>query len=142
MGVATATLPVPEILVESACRRVGAKEQVSGRPTPPVSDPALVEVVRAVVQEVAALAQAPQIGEPVVGRVVVQVGRGQHHAGDAQPRRFQQGGPARRSAAPVAPRRGRLVKPAPVGQHANLQQMRTVAPLATSTGALEADAAA
>ena len=47
-------------------------------------------------QQVTALAQATQIGEPAVGGVVVQMRRREHDAGQAEIPRFDQIGPARR----------------------------------------------
>jgi hypothetical protein len=45
-----------------------------------VGDPSLRQVVRAIVDHMAALAQALQIAQPVVARVVIEVDGGQPHA--------------------------------------------------------------
>ena len=69
-------------------------------------------MVRAIVDHVAALAQALQIAPPVVTRVVVEVRRSQDHAGVPDLRGFDEIGPARRPTAAIAPNALRGIKPA------------------------------
>jgi hypothetical protein len=56
--------------------RIGAKEQIAQRPPQQVSDPPLRQMVRAIVDEVAALAQAVEIAQPVITRIMIDVRRG------------------------------------------------------------------
>ena len=97
---------------------------------------------RAVMQHVATLAEAPQVGEPVVGRVVVKMRGGEHDAGQADLRGVDQVGPACRTPTPVAPCPRCLVEPATVWQTADLGQMRAGASLTAAASALKADATA
>src|ERR1700712_5736523 len=89
-------------------------------------------MIRSVMQHVTALAKASQVGEPVVGGVVVQMRRGEHDAGQADVRGIDQ-------VTPVPPRPRSLVEPAPVRQAADLSQMRARAALAAAAGTLEPD---
>jgi hypothetical protein len=52
---------------------VGAKEQVPERAPKQIRDPPLHQVVRPVVDHMAALAQTPKITLPVVARIVIEV---------------------------------------------------------------------
>jgi hypothetical protein len=56
--------------------QVGAEEEIAQGIASPVGDPTLPQVVGAVVQQVAALAQAAQIAQPVVARIMIEVGGG------------------------------------------------------------------
>ena len=60
-------------------------------------------MVRPIVQHVTPLAEAPEIGQPIVCRVAVQMRGGEHDTGRAKPRRLHQVGPARRTATAVTP---------------------------------------
>ena len=81
-----------------------------------VREPTLRQMKRAVLQHMAALAEAPQVGEPVVGRIVVQMRGGEHDAGQTDLRGIDQIRPARGTTTPVAPCSHCLVEPAAVGQ--------------------------
>jgi hypothetical protein len=74
-------------------------------------------MVRAIVDHVAALAQALQIAPPVVTRVVVEVRRSQDHAGVPDLRGFDEIGPARRPTAAIAPNALRGSNQRPSGRH-------------------------
>ena len=119
-----------------------AEEQVTNCPTPPVGEPALRQVERPVMQHVAPLAQAPQVGEPVIGGIVVEMRRGQHDTGQTNIRNLDEVGPSRRAAAPVPPCRFSLIKPAPVRQAPDLGHVRPAASLAPTAGAYKSDMSA
>ena len=55
---------------------VGPQEQIADGAAEEVGDPPLLEVVRPVVDEVTALAEAAQVAQPVVARIVIEVGGG------------------------------------------------------------------
>lgn len=118
------------------------QKQIADRPTLPVCQPALRPMVRPVMLQVAPLANAPQVGQPVVGRVVIHMGRGQDDASGADLDGFHQVGPPNRSAALVAPCRCGAVEPASVRQAANAGKMRTAATLATAACPFEPHPAA
>jgi hypothetical protein len=94
-------------------------------------------MVRAIVDHVAALAQALEVTQPVVARVMIEMGRGQHDASVPDLGGFDEIGPARRPAAAVAPGVYRGIKPKPVGQTAHGHPMRPATSLASAGGALE-----
>jgi hypothetical protein len=58
----------------------------------------------AIVDQVAALTEAAEVAQPVVGRIMIQVRSGEHDARRPQPHHLLQVGPAGGAAAPVAPR--------------------------------------
>src|ERR1700730_15664349 len=74
----------------------GLAGQVAECRVPTVSSPALPEVMRPVVTQVAALAEAAEIAQPVVGRFVIEMRGGEHHPSGADPQNFDQVGPAAR----------------------------------------------
>ena len=86
---------------------------------------------------VAALAQALEIARPVIARVMIEVRRGQDHAGLPDLRRFHQIGPTGRSTAAIAPGPTGGVEPATVGQTANRHAMWAAASLAQAGGTLK-----
>jgi len=69
-----------------------------------------------IVQHMTALAEAFEVGQPVVRGIAIQVGSGQHNAGMAKPGGFHQVGPARRAAMPIPPGPRLLIKPPTVRQ--------------------------
>ncbi len=73
-------------------------------------------MVLAIVDQVAALTQALEVTLPVIVWMVIEVGRGQDHAGLPDLRCFHEIGPADRATAAVAPRGARGVEPTNVGQ--------------------------
>jgi hypothetical protein len=48
---------------------IGAKEQITKRPAQQIGDPSPGQMVRVIVHQVAALAQALKIAPPVIGRI-------------------------------------------------------------------------
>src|SRR5271163_237112 len=99
-------------------------------------------MVRAIVDQVAALAQALEIAQPIIARVMIEVRRSQDHAGLTDLRRFHEIGPSGGSTATVAPGVTGGVEPASIGQTANGETMWPAASLARAGGALEAHAPA
>jgi hypothetical protein len=91
------------------------QEQITQRVSSAVGEPALGQVMRPIMQHVAALAERAEIGEPVVRGIAIKVGGSEHDASGAQPRRLNQVGPACEAASLVAPVSGRLVEPSSVG---------------------------
>jgi len=73
---------------------VGPEENIAQRIAKPVSNPALRQVVAAVMDHVAALAKASQIAKPIVCWVIVDMRGSQDHAGRAHLNGFHERGPA------------------------------------------------
>ena len=117
---------------------VGSEEQVGQGVAASIGDPALRQVMRPVVQQVAALAEGPQVGEPVVCGIAVEMGGGKHDAGGTQPDGLDQVGPPGWPAPAVPPGLGGLIEPAAIRQAAQPGQMRPSAALALSSRPLEA----
>ncbi len=74
---------------------VGPREQIAQGATHEEGDAGAHAVPRPVVDEMAALAQAPQVVWPVVGGVMVEVGGGEDDLGDARVCAIDQVGPER-----------------------------------------------
>jgi hypothetical protein len=91
--------------------RIGTEEKIAGCQPPPVSDPALRQMVRPIVQHVAALTERAQILHPIVGRVAIQVRRCEHDARLPKPSRLDKIGPSGRVPSAVSPRSGFFVEP-------------------------------
>ena len=108
----------------------------------PVSDPSLQQMPRPVMLKVAALAPGPKVPRRVPAGIVIEVGSRQNDAGHSLLGHVLQIRPARGTAAAIAPSAEPRVKPAPVGQAAQLHSVWAPAPLAFVPGPLEADAAA
>ena len=83
-------------------------------PTPPVGDPALHQMVRPIVQHVAALTERAQIFQPIVGGIAVQVRRCEHDARHPKPSCLHKVGPTGGTSSAIPPCRRLLVEPAPV----------------------------
>ncbi len=94
-------------------------------------------MVRAIVDHVVALAQALQIAQPIIARVMIKMGSGQNYASVADLRGFNEIGPTRRPPAAIAPGATGRIKPAPVGQTSDFDPMRPAAGLADAGSALE-----
>ena len=94
--------------------RIRSEEKIADGHTPPVSDPALREVVRPVVQHVAALTKRAQIRQPVVRRVAIKVRRREHDTRLAKLSCFHKIRPAGWASSTVAPRRRSLIEPTPI----------------------------
>ena len=121
---------------------VGPEKDIAQRIAQPVGDPALRQMVVPVVDHVAALAEAPQIAQPVVLRVVVEMRGGQDHPRRAHLDRLDERGPAGRPATAVAPGLTQRIEPSSIGEAADRGAVRPLAALALAAGALEADASA
>ncbi len=121
---------------------VEAEEEIAQRPAAAERPPPLRAVVRAVVEEVAALAQRAEVPKAAVAGGVVEVGGGEHGAGRAQRHGFHEVGPAGGAVAPIASGAGALVEPAVVGQAAQGRLVGPAAALAAPAGAVEAHALA
>ena len=99
-------------------------------------------MVRPIVQHVAALTEGPQIFQPIVGGIAVQVRRCKHDAGHPEPSCLHKVGPTGRTSTAISPCRRLFVEAAPVWQAAEQGEMGSATALAPSSGALEADVAA
>ena len=117
--------------------RVRPEEQIAERAAQQISEPPLRQMVRAIVDHVAALAQALQIAPPVVTRVVVEVGCSKNNAGVPDLSGFDEIGPARWPSPAIAPGVLHGIEPAPVRQTANRHAVPPVASLTDTGGALE-----
>ena len=95
-------------------------------------------MVRAVVDQVAALTEALEIARPVVARIVIEVGGGQDDASPSYPCHLLDIGPGGGSAMVVTPSMTGGVEPASIRQTANICPMRPAAALANPAGTLEA----
>ncbi len=93
---------------------IGSEEQIAEGPAQEISDPPLCQMVRAVMDHVAALAQTLEVTPPVVARVMVEMGRSQHDAGVSDLGSFDEIGPRSWAAAAITPGVLRGIKPAPV----------------------------
>jgi hypothetical protein len=88
------------------------------------------------------LAQALEIAPTVIARVMIEVRRGQNHAGSPHLCRLLEIGPSGRPAAAVAPRVTGGVEPTAIRQTAYSHAMWPAASLAHASGALEPHAPA
>jgi hypothetical protein len=121
---------------------IRSQEEIAEGLAPAVGDPALRQMLWPVMQHVAALTEGAQVGQPVVGRIAVEMRCRQHDACGSQACCLHQIGPPGQFAAAIPPRRRRRVEPAPVRQAADESKVGPVTPLAPSAGTLEANAAA
>jgi hypothetical protein len=94
--------------------RVRTKEEIAERRAPAVSDPALRQMVRSIVQHVTALTERAQILSPIVGRIAVQMRRCEHDAGHPNARRLHKVRPAGRPPSAIPPCCSLLVEPSPI----------------------------
>jgi hypothetical protein len=90
-------------------------EQVTQGHAQPVGDEALREVVWAVVQHVTALAQAFQVAQVIMRRVMVEVSGGEDDAGGALGGQLSRRGACTAPAVSVPPVPGRSIEPTPIG---------------------------
>jgi hypothetical protein len=89
-----------------------------------------------------ALTEGPQILQPVVGGIAVQVRRCEHDARHPKPGCLHKVGPTGRASTAIPPCRRLFVEPAPVRQAAEEGKVGSATALAPSSSALEADVAA
>ena len=116
---------------------VGTEEQITEGAPQQVGDPPLCQVVRPVVDQVAALAKALQVTRPIVCRVVIEVRRGEDDARVANAGRLLDVRPAGCPAAASALGARGGVEPTAVGQAADGLAMWPSASLAATTATLE-----
>ena len=122
--------------------RIRTKEEIADCRAPAVSDPALCQMVRPIVQHVAALTERAQILWPIVGRIAVEVRRCEHDARHPKPSCLHKVWPAGGPSSAIPPC-GRLLVAAPVRQAAEeVDEVWPATALAPSFSALEADVAA
>ena len=120
---------------------VRPREQVAERTAGQIGQPASAQVLRLVVQDMAALTQRREVLWHVVERVVVEVGRGQRHAG-AAPGRPVLGRPRSvpdHLALPAPPGLPLVVPPPAVAEVDHRSPVWPSAALALTLGASEAD---
>jgi hypothetical protein len=98
-------------------------------------------MVRSIVDQMAALAQALEIAQAIIARVMIEVRRRQNDAGLPQLRCLIEIGPPGWPTAAIAPRLSGGIEPTPIRQTANRNAMRPAAPLANAGGALKPYAA-
>jgi len=122
--------------------RIRAEEKVTDGHTPPVSNPTLRQVVRPVMQHMAALAEGAQVLHPIVGRVAVNMRRSEHYTGRPELGGFHKIGPPGRTPLSVPPGRRLLVEPPPVRQATDEGEVWSPTALTPTSGTLEANAAA
>jgi len=122
--------------------RVWTKEKVTDRPSHPVSKPSLREVVWAVVEHVAPLAQALEVGRRAVRWVVIEMGCGENDARSAEP--VEVGAPGWNApvSMTVAPAGVVTIEPSPVREAKHLCLVATLADLAAALCPTESDLAA
>ena len=121
---------------------IGTKEQIPERPTQPIRDPSAGQMVRTIMDHVAALTQAFQVALPVVARIMIEMRRRQDDAGLPERHRLLDIRPSRWPAPAAAPGVAHRVEPTAIGQAADGLSVRPAAPLADTTGALETHASA
>jgi hypothetical protein len=112
--------------------RSSVKEQVTDSPAPPVGNVTLDQVMRPVVQQMAALAQRMKVAQPVIRRVMVEVSRGEYHPRGAAARCLKQVRPSSAPVTAVTPGAAKFIVPAAIRQAA---QDHLVWPTAAFTAA-------
>jgi hypothetical protein len=98
---------------------IRTEEKIADGQTPPVGDPSLHQMVRPVVQNVAALTERPHIPQPVVGGIAVEVRRCEYDTRQPEPGCLHKVGPTGGAPTAIPPGRRLFVEPAPVGQAAD-----------------------
>src|ERR671933_115143 len=129
--------------ISATSRAVHAEEQVPEGFAPTQGQETLPPVLLAIMEHVAPLAERLQVPRPVVRRIMVQMRRGQHHAGrspgDVRRQSLGPGQAPNRPILAVAPHPALLILPAPVPEMQDDFAMRTPAVLAPSASSGEAD---
>jgi hypothetical protein len=98
---------------------VRAEEEVAEGAPQQIGDPSPCQMVRPIVDQVAALAQAFQIARPIVGRIVIEMRGGEYDASLSYPRCLDDVEPRRWPPASIAPNVLVSVGPAPIGETAD-----------------------
>lgn len=115
------------------------QEQITDGPAHPVGQPSLRQMMRPVMDQVAALAEALQVGRVAVRRVMVEMRGSEDDAGDAYSVKIN--APWRRAlvAVAIAPAGVAAVEPPPVRQAHHLGAVAAAADFAAALGAPEPD---
>ena len=82
---------------------IGTEEQIPERPTQPIRDPSAGQMVRMIMDHVAALTEAFQVALPVVARIMIEMRRRQDDAGLPERHRLLDIRPSRWPAPAAAP---------------------------------------
>ena len=93
----------------------------------------------AVMDQMAALAQGPQVAAAIVPWVVVEMRGGEDDAGVSEAYGVLDIRPTRRPAPPISPCPLTRIEPSPVRQYTQCRAVRPTAPLANAVGAAEAN---
>lgn len=115
-----------------------AKEQIAKRTAEKIGDPPLSQMMGPVMDHVAALTEASKVLEPVVGRIVVKMRRGENYPCAPYLDHLLEIRPVGVSPPPVAPGFAFRVIPASVWKEPHRGSVWAAAVLADPAGALEA----
>ena len=101
--------------------RIPTEEKIAGCQTPPVSDPALRQVMRPIMRHAAALTERQEVFPSVVGRTAVEMRPGEHSSETELPPQAS----GHRAIRPRRSRQGRplLFEPPPVRQVADASKV-------------------
>ena len=116
---------------------IRTEEQIPERPPQQIRDPPSGQMVRSIMDHVAALAETFQVALPVVARIMIEMRRRQDDAGLSERHRLLDVRPSRWPAPTITPRVACGVEPAAIGQAADGLTVPPSASLADTTGALE-----
>ena len=78
---------VSNAVIPAALDGIRAEKQIAQGAAQQTGDPPALDVVRPVMEQMAPLAEAPQVADPVVCRVVIEVGSRENNAALPYPRR-------------------------------------------------------
>jgi hypothetical protein len=95
-------------------RGIRPKEQITEGSASSIGDPVLCQMMRSVLQHMAALTERAQICHSIIGWIGVQVSRREHDARHPEPCCFQEIWPSSQPFAAVPPRRRLFIEPASV----------------------------
>jgi hypothetical protein len=127
---------------EGSSDPIWSEKQVAQCTAEQISDPPPRQMIRTVVDQVAALTKTAQVAQPIVGRIMIEVRSGKHNMRCPHLSDLLQVRPTSDASAPVAPRLPYLIVPSPVRQAAYSGPMRPAATLAHTAGPLETHAPA
>jgi hypothetical protein len=99
-------------------------------------------MIRSIMEQVAALAEALQVAQPVVARVMIEMCCGEQDPRGSGRNHRQQIRPMRMPAAAIAPGLLSGIEPTSIGQAADQSGMRPATGFTPPTGTLEPDASA
>ena len=99
-------------------------------------------MVRPIVQHVAALTEGPQIFQPIVGGIAVQVCRREYDARHSKLSGLHKVGPPGDAPLAISPGRRLLIEPPPIRQAADEGEVWSPTSLASTSSPLEANTAA